>query len=36
MKDPWTQTTVWGLTMAVGGGLGGGEGKGKIGTTIIV
>ena len=33
MNDPWTQTTVWGLT--VGGGLGGGRQRGKIGTTVI-
>ena len=28
MKDPWTKTTVWGLTMEVGGGLGG---RGRMG-----
>ena len=29
MHDPWTWTTVWGLTMEVGGGLGGGWPKGE-------
>ena len=33
MNDPWTWTTVWGLTVGAGGGLGrGGKGE-KIGTT---
>ena len=32
MKDPWTWTTVWGLTMEVGvGGLDGGGKGGKLG-----
>ena len=29
MNDPWTWTTVWGLTMKVGDGLGAGRQKGK-------
>ena len=29
MNDPWTQKTVWGLPVGVGGGLGGGEQRGK-------
>ena len=29
MKDPWTWTTVWGLTIEVGGGLGGEGQRGK-------
>ena len=33
-KDPWTWTTVWGLTMEVGGRWAeGGEGR-KFGTTV--
>ena len=32
MNDPWTQTTVWGLTVEVGVGLGGGGQRGKIRT----
>ena len=29
MNDPWTRTTVWGLTMGAGVGLGGGGQRGK-------
>ena len=29
MKDPWTWTTVWALTVEVVGGLGGGGQRGK-------
>ena len=29
MNDPWTWTTVWGLTVGVGAGLGGGGQRGK-------
>ena len=29
MNDPWTWTTVWGLTTGAGGGLGGGGQRGK-------
>ena len=35
MNDPWTWTTGWGLTVGVGGGMGGGEQRGKTGTTVI-
>ena len=35
MKDPWTQSMVWGLTMEVGGELGGGVKGGKFETTVI-
>ena len=35
MNDPWTGTAVWGLTVGVGGGVGGGGQRGKIGTTVI-
>ena len=35
MNDPQTWTTVWELTVGVGGGMGGGVQKGKIGTTVI-
>ena len=35
MNDPWTWTTVWGLTVGVGGGLGGRGQREKIGTTMI-
>ena len=35
MNDPWTWTTVWGLTVGAEVGLGGGGHRGKIGTTII-
>ena len=31
MNDPGTWTTVWGLTVGVGGGLGKGGQKGKLG-----
>ena len=35
MKDPRPGTTVWGLAVNVGGGLGGGVQRGKhIGTTV--
>ena len=34
MKGPWTWTMVWGLTMEVGGGLGGGGTGGKMRTTV--
>ena len=34
MNDPRTWTPVWGLTVGVGGGLGGGGQRGKIGTTV--
>ena len=29
MNDPWTWTTVWGLTVGAGGGMGRGGQKGK-------
>ena len=29
MNDPWTWTTVWGLTVGAGDGLGGGGKRGK-------
>ena len=29
MNDPWTGSTVWGLTVGAGGGVGRGEQKGK-------
>ena len=32
-KDPWTWTTVWGLTMEVGGRLGAGGQRENTGTT---
>ena len=35
MNDPWTWTTGWGLTVGVGGGLGGGEQRGKNGTNVV-
>ena len=35
MNDPWTWTTVWGLTVGVGGGMGRGEQRGKIETIVI-
>ena len=31
MNDPWIWTTGWGLTVGVGGGLGGGGQRGKNG-----
>ena len=34
MKDSWTWPTVRGLTVQVGGGLGGGGWRGKIGITV--
>ena len=33
--NPWTGTTVWGLTVEVGGGLHGAGQRRKIGTTMI-
>ena len=35
MNDPWTWTTGWGLTVGAGVGMGGGEQRGKMGTTVI-
>ena len=35
MKDPQTRTTVWGMTVGVGGGFVGGGKGGKVGTTVI-
>ena len=35
MNDPWTCPTVWSLTVAVGGGLGRGGQRGKIGTAVV-
>ena len=35
MKDLWTWTTGWGLTVGVGDGLGRGEQGGEIETTVI-
>ena len=35
MNDPQTWTTVWGLTVVVGRGLGGGGQRGENGTTLI-
>ena len=29
MNDPWTRTTVWGLTVGAGGGMGRGRQRGK-------
>ena len=31
MNDPWTWTTVWELTVGVGGGIDGGGQGGKLG-----
>ena len=35
MKDPWTWTLVWGLTMEMEGRLGRGEQRGKIGKSVV-
>ena len=35
MNVPWTQTMAWGLTVGVGGRLGGGRQTGKIGPNVI-
>ena len=35
MNDPWTWTTVWGLTVGTGGRLGRRGQRGKIGATVI-
>ena len=35
MNDPQTWTTVWEMTVGVGGGMDGGGQRGKIGTTVI-
>ena len=35
LNDPRTQTIGWGLAVGGGVGLGGGEQRGKIGTTVI-
>ena len=35
MKEPWTWAMVWGLNLGRGGGLGRGEQRGKIGTTVM-
>ena len=34
MNDPGTWTTGWGMTVGVGGGLGGVGQRGKIGTSV--
>ena len=35
VNDPWERTTGWGLTVGARGGMGRGEQRGKIGTTVI-
>ena len=35
MNGPRTWTTVWGMTLGAGGGLGEGGQRGKIGTTVM-